>query len=72
MKMENQITYIIAAIKYWLKYHLQAYILRTIDDTSSKDYKTIRKMPIASEAEEKLLGTEFIKKCKLSYCILIE
>lgn len=67
MKIENQITYIVSAIRYWLKYHLRAYIIRTIDDPASKDYKTIRKMPIAEEAEAKRLGPEFISKCILFY-----
>lgn len=61
MKIENQITYITGAMKYWLKYHLRAYMLRTVDN-KSKDYKNIRKMHIADEGEEKLLGKDFIAK----------
>jgi hypothetical protein len=61
MRMENQIIYIIDAIKHWLKYHLRAYVLRTLNP-SDKDYKSIRKMPIAEEAVEKLLGKDLITK----------
>jgi hypothetical protein len=69
MKMENQITYIIGAIKYWLQYHLRAYILRTLEATD-KDYKLIRKMPIAEESEQNLLGKEFIAKCNCHFIMI--
>ena len=61
MRTENQTIYIIGAIKHWLKYHLRAYILRTLI-SSDKDYKSIRKMPVAEESVEKLLGKDFIAK----------